>query len=61
MDPNVSGSGDGEAEEKADEDEGLEVPSGDGLGGEDHGSDELSLSCSETCSKDDGEASPIRS
>ena len=59
VNPNVSTSSDGEAEEESDEDEGLEVSSGDGFSGEDHGSDELTLGCTETGSQDDGEASSI--
>jgi len=61
VDPDVGTGSNREAEKESDEDEGLEVSSGDGFGGEDHRPDELTLSCTETSSEDDGEASSIGS
>lgn len=61
MDPDVSRSGDGKEEEETNEDERLEVAGSDGLGREDHSSDQLSLSRAEASSKNYSHASSIRS
>jgi hypothetical protein len=60
LDPDIGTSSDGEDEEETDEQEALKVVGRDTLGREDHGPDKLSLSGTETGTKDDSETSTVR-
>lgn len=59
LDPDVGGSCNGEDEQEADEKEGLKGVGRDALGGEDHGSNELTLGGAETGTENDGETTTI--